>query len=342
MPVYQYRARTGTGEMITGTYESPDKSDVVIMLRKKGCYPVSIKEQRKKSGDIFFVKYFKKISHRDIAVFCRQFSTMVNAGIPILSGLDILREQIENPALRERVESLYQEVQKGKSMSQVMAVHRDVFPELLINMVEAGEVSGTLDRVMDRMAVNYEKEYKINQKVKNALIYPSLIAVVATLVVIFLVTVVLPTFASMFWQMGATLPLSTRVLMVFSYFIRDWWLLLLTGLIGFLFGIRWYSHTESGRELFDVLRLRIPVMGNVNKKMLTARFARTLGLLMSSGIPLLLGMEVTKKVIGNSAVIKGLEEVEEGIKGGRGLAEPLKRIGVFPPMLIHKIGRAHV
>ena len=216
MPVYQYRARTGTGEMITGTYESPDKSDVVIMLRKKGCYPVSIKEQRKKSGDIFFVKYFKKISHRDIAVFCRQFSTMVNAGIPILSGLDILREQIENPALRERVESLYQEVQKGKSMSQVMAVHRDVFPELLINMVEAGEVSGTLDRVMDRMAVNYEKEYKINQKVKNALIYPSLIAVVATLVVIFLVTVVLPTFASMFWQMGATLPLSTRVLMVLA------------------------------------------------------------------------------------------------------------------------------
>jgi type IV pilus assembly protein PilC len=274
MPVYQYRARTGTGEMITGTYESPDKSDVVIMLRKKGCYPVSIKEQRKKSGDIFFVKYFKKISHRDIAVFCRQFSTMVNAGIPILSGLDILREQIENPALRERVESLYQEVQKGKSMSQVMAVHRDVFPELLINMVEAGEVSGTLDRVMDRMAVNYEKEYKINQKVKNALIYPSLIAVVATLVVIFLVTVVLPTFASMFWQMGATLPLSTRVLMVFSYFIRDWWLLLLTGLIGFLFGIRWYSHTESGRELFDVLRLRIPVMGNVNKKMLTRQVCK--------------------------------------------------------------------
>ena len=340
MPVYRYRARTRMGEMVAGTYEVSDKSDVFNMLKGKDCYPVLIEEQRKRSGDISTKRFLKRISHKDLAIFCRQFATAINAGVPILSSLDILRKQTENARLRQRVEVLYAEVQKGKGLSLVMGMHRDIFPELLVNMVEAGEVSGTLDRVMDRMAVHYEKEYKINQKVKNALVYPALIAIVAILVVIFLITVVLPTFASMFEQMGAVLPFSTRIMMKLSFLIRDRGLLLLMGLVGLLFGVRWYSCTLRGREFFDALRLRIPVIGNVNKKVLTARFARTLGALMSSGIPLLQGIEVTKKVVGNTVVLKGMKEVEEGIKRGRGLAEPLKRIEVFPPMLTHmaKIG----
>ncbi|MBA1336988.1 MAG: Type IV fimbrial assembly protein PilC [Firmicutes bacterium] len=340
MPVYQYRAKNRLGEEITGTYESADKADVVYMLRGKDYYPVLIKEFKKKPGSFSLKSFFNRITYKDLAVFCRQFSTVVNAGVPILASLDILRKQTENARLRETLNTLFEEVQKGKNLSLVMGMYKGIFPELLVNMVETGEISGTLDRVMDRMATHYEKEYKINQKVKNALVYPSLIAVVATLVVIFLVAVVLPTFASMFEQMGAVLPLSTRVLMRVSYFIRDGWLILLMGLVGALLGIRAYSNTEGGREIFDGLRLRMPIIGNVNRKVATARFARTLGALMSSGISLLQGIEVTKKVVGNAVVLKGLAEVEDDIKRGKGLAEPLKKIEAFPPMLTHmaKIG----
>jgi type IV pilus assembly protein PilC len=337
MPVYQYRARNRLGEMIAGSYETADKSDVVLMLREKGCYPVHIEEQRDNTAYLLSKGFGRIVSFKDLAVFCRQFATVVNAGVPILASLDILRKQTENTKLRKTLENLYEEVQKGKGLSLVMGVHRDVFPELLVNMVEAGEVSGTLDRVMERMATHYEKEYKINQKVKNALVYPSLIASVAIVVVVFLVTVVLPTFTSMFQQMGAMLPLSTRVLMSISYFIRDRWMILIVFLAVFALIIRWYSNTRDGREFFDALKLRIPVIGNVNKKVVTARFARTLGALMSSGIPLLQGIEVTKKVVGNTAVLKGMEGLEQEIKGGRGLAEPIKRIEVFPPMLTHMV-----
>lgn len=337
MPVYQYRAKNRLGEEITGTYEAADRAAVVYMLREKSLYPVGIKEQKKRTNPLSLRRLFSRITHRDLAVFCRQFSTVVNAGVPILASLDILRKQTENARLRETLDILYEEVQKGKNLSGVMAMYRGVFPELLVNMVETGEISGTLDRVMDRMATHYEKEYKINQKVKNALVYPSLIAVVATLVVIFLVTVVLPTFASMFEQMGAVLPVSTRLLMGISYFIRDNWLLLLSLLAGLVLGIKVYARTEGGKGLFDGIKLRIPVIGNVNRKVATARFARTLGALMSSGISLLQGIEVTRKVVQNTVIKKGLEGVEEDVKRGRGLSEPLRNIEAFPPMLIHMV-----
>ena len=340
MPVYRYRARNRSGEMITGVYDTADKSDVVSMLKRKGYYAVLIEERRENPDGFLKRSFGGRISCKDLAVFCRQFATVLDAGLPILAGLDIMRKQAENPRLRMTLENLYEEVQKGKSLSLLMGMHRAVFPELLVNMVEAGEVSGTLDRVLDRMAVHYEKEFKINRKIKNALVYPSFVAAVAVLVMVLLVAVVLPTFESLFQQMGAVMPLSTRVLMKTGYFVRDKWLLLIITFAGFMFGIRRYSKTQKGRTFFDALWLRIPVIGNVNKKVVTARFARTLGALVSSGIPLLQGMEVTKKVIGNSVVLKGIEGVEEDIRKGRGLAESLKTIEVFPPMLNHmaKIG----
>lgn len=338
MPIFKYRARNRMGELITGTYESSDISDVVQMLRNKGCYPVFIEECRGKCAGALMKAVFRKISNKDIAVFCRQFATMIKAGVPIPDILDVLKKQTENPRLKMGIENLYQEVQKGKSLSHAMGMERDVFPELLANMVEAGEVSGTLDRVMDRMAGHYEKEYKVRQKTKNALVYPSLVAVVAVMVVIFLVTVVLPTFASMFQQMGAVLPLFTRLLLDISYFVRKRWMLLVIGTAGLLPGTRWCAKTPAGKVFFDVLSIRAPIIGNVNKKVITARFARTLGALLSSGLPLLQGLEVARKVIGNTVVQKGLEGVEEDVREGRGLAAPLKRIEVFPPMLNHMVG----
>ncbi|NLT95417.1 MAG: type II secretion system F family protein, partial [Clostridia bacterium] len=203
MPVYRYKAKNIFGQEISGTFEGADKAAVVYMLREKKYFPLKIIEEKKAGHFSPLQRLFRKVTQKDMAVFCRQFSTMFNAGIPILACLDILRKQTENVRLKETLDTVYEEVQKGKSLSRVMGEFRLIFPELLINMIETGEISGTLDKVLERMASHYEKEYKINQKVRNALTYPAIIAIVATLVIIFLVTIVVPTFATMFASMGA-------------------------------------------------------------------------------------------------------------------------------------------
>lgn len=337
MPVYKYRAKNILGQEISGSYEATDKAAVIYMLREKNFYPVNIKEDKSVIPSFSIKKLFKKVTLKDLAVFCRQFSTMINAGVPILSCLDILRKQTENIRLKETLETIYGEVQKGKSLSQVMGEFRLVFPELLINMIETGEISGNLDKVLERMASHYEKEYKINQKVKNALTYPAIIAIVAILVIIFLVTVVVPTFASMFSSMGAVLPISTRILMKISDFVKNSWYLFL---VAFILGravLKSYSQNPQGREKIDNLKLILPVIGNLHRNIATARFARTLGSLMNSGISVLQGIEVTKKVIDNQVISRSLTKVAEDVKKGKGLAEPLREFEVFPPMLVHMV-----
>lgn len=333
MPLYEYKAVTRKGNSITGTYETYEKSDVISMLRDKGYYPVQIKRLQKRDRPIVSRGMPRKMPVKALMVFCRQFSTVINAGVPILTGLDILRKQTENARLRHALDSLYEEVQKGKSLSGVMGMHEDVFPEIFVSMVMAGETSGTLGRVLERMAVHYEKEYSIKQKVKNALIYPSLIGIVALMVIIFLVVAVLPVFASMFQQMGAELPFLTKLLIGFSYVVRKYFALIIPGLIGFLFFIGWYFNTVQGKRRFDALMLRAPLIGNTNKKMFAARFSRTLSTLISNGIPLLQALEITGSVVDNATLQEDIERVKGDIEQGEGLAGPLKRIKDFPPML---------
>lgn len=337
MPVYRYRAKKTDGRYITGVLDANSETEVVRMLKQKNQYTVSIKQCDGNGSSIWIKRNFGKVRQKDLAVFCRQFSTVINAGIPILTSLDILRKQTENPRMRQTVGELYEEVQKGNSLSSVMAVHGEVFPELLVNMIEAGEVSGTLDSVMERMADHYEKEYRISRKVKNALVYPSLIAVVSLFVIIMLVTVVLPTFISMFEDMGATLPLSTRLLVYFSSVITECWPMLLALTVVLCIVFKLHSKTENGRELMDTFKLKAPIVGRVNKKVVTARFARTLGALASSGISLLEGIEVAKKVVGNAVLRKDLIQVEEEVKRGRGLAEPLGNVKILHPMLVQMV-----
>lgn len=340
MPTYQYVAKNWQGQEIKGTYDAPDMAAVIYMLKEKRYFPIDIKEKKNEFGTLSLSRLFSKINTKDLSVFCRQFSTMVSAGVPILASLDILRKQTENFRLREAINTVYEEVQKGKNLSQIMGLYKGVFPELLVNMVETGEISGTLDKVMDRMALHYEKEYKLSQKVKNALIYPSIVAAVAIVVVTFLVMVVLPTFASMFQQMGAVLPLSTRILMRTSGLIKNYWPLLFAFAICSALSVKIYVSSEGGREFLDDLKLKLPVIGQVNKKVITARFARTLSTLLTSGISVLQSVEITKKVVGNAVIQNLISQVEDGIKKGRGLSEPLESIEIFPPMLIHmaKIG----
>jgi type IV pilus assembly protein PilC len=286
MPVYQYKAVSTTGEKVQGSYTANGKQEVLGMLRQKKQHPISV-EEVVEGKDIKELKFFAKVKMKDIAVFCRQFYAMLNAGVTIVNCLDILRLQTENKKLKKAVGEIYEGVQKGLTLSEALGNHPNIFPELLINMVEAGEVSGNLDIIMDRMAIHYEKENKITNKVKGAMVYPIMLSIVAVGVVIFLLTFVMPTFVGMFQGSGVELPLPTRILLRISKSIRDYWYMLLTVSMVLFYGIKKYIKMHQGRLFVDRLKFRMPIVKGTTQKIVTSRFSRTMATLLSSGIPLI-------------------------------------------------------
>ncbi|MCF6464223.1 type II secretion system F family protein [Clostridium sp. Cult1] len=331
MAIYKYRAVSESGQIQEGYHEASSESDVLIMLKTNNYYPMSIEEDK---GTGFKKEIFtKKITKKDIAVFCRQFYTMINAGISIINCLDILEKQIENKRLKKSVYVVYEDVQKGMTLSEAMAKHENIFPALLINMVEAGEVSGNLDVLMERMAIHYEKENNIENKVKNALVYPIVLSIVAIAVVVFLLTVVMPTFIGMFESSGSLLPGPTRVILTISNLLKEYWYLFLVVVILIVTGIISFRETESGRVLVDNLKIKIPGVKKMSIKIITSRFTRTLSTLLSSGIPLLQGLDVVSKVVGNEVVSNKLNQAREDIRKGIPMSRTIKDIGLFPPMV---------
>ncbi|MFT9494814.1 type II secretion system F family protein [Anaerosolibacter sp.] len=332
MPTYQYKAMSRTGENIVGTYTAASKAEVLQMMREKQFYPIHVDEIIE-GKDVQSFRLFNRIKTKDIAVFCRQFYAMLNAGVTILSCLDILRQQIDNKRLRFVVGEVYEEVQKGLTFSEALKKHDAVFPELLIHMVEAGEVSGTLDVIMDRMATHYEKENKIQNKVKGAMVYPIVLSFVSVAVVIFLLTFVMPTFVGMFEGSGVELPLPTRILLSSSTALQKYWYIffLLLSLVFYL--LKKYLETDMGKSQFDLLKFRIPVIKGTTQKVVTSRFTRTLSTLLSSGIPLLQALEIVAKVVGNKVVADGILKAKEDVRKGIELAGPIKNMGLFPPMV---------
>ncbi|MEA4890467.1 MAG: type II secretion system F family protein [Clostridiaceae bacterium] len=332
MSAYQYKAISTSGEAIEGSLVAKDRSEVLEMLREKDYKPVTISEIRE-NQDINLKSAFKRIKLKDIGVFCRQFYTMLNSGISIIQCLDILRQQFDNIKLRKVIADVYELVQKGSSFSESLRVHKDVFPELLINMVEAGEASGNLDVIMERMAEHFEKDTKLKRKVTGAMIYPIVLSCVCVVVVIFLLTFIMPTFIGMFTSSGVALPLPTQILLNISFFLRDWWYLLAAAVIVAVYLIRRSLKTESGRLAFDRFKLRIPVIKNVTIRIATTRFTRTLSTLLASGIPLLNAMEITSRVVGNKVVEKAILSIREDVRKGFDLAGPVKKTNLFPPMV---------
>ena len=332
MPLYKYIAINSHGENLEGTYNAGDRAQVLQMIREKQFIPVNIQEVVS-SKEIDALGFLSRVTPKDIAIFCRQFYTMLNAGVTIIKALDILHQQTENKKLRTAIGEVYEDVQKGSSFSEALRKRIDIFPELLINMVEAGEVSGNLDAIMSRMAVNYEKDAKLRNKVKGAMVYPIVLSIVATLVVIFLLTFVMPTFFSMFQSSGVQLPLPTRILLGISGILKGYWYLLILGLILIVYAIRRWLSSDAGRLSWDRFKLRVPIVKATVKKIITSRFTRTMSTLLSSGIPLLQAMEITSKVVGNRVAADGLLNAREDIRKGMDLAGPIRRIGVFPPMV---------
>jgi len=331
MPVYQYKAVSASGESLSGSYTANSKNDVSAMLRKSNYYPVTI--QAEPENNIRAMKFFSSVGLKDIAVFCRQFYTMLNAGITILNALEILRHQLEKPKLREITNNLYEEVQKGLNFSQALKQHPDTFPELFIYMVEAGESSGSLDVMMARLSDHYEKENKIRNKIKGAMVYPIILSIVAIAVVVFLLTFVMPTFIGMFEGSGVPLPAPTRLLMAFSNSIRTHWYIHLLVLIGIVYSFKRVISTDSGRMSYDKIKLQLPIIKGVNQKIITARFTRTLSTLLYSGIPLLQALENVSNVVGNRVVAEEILKAKDEVRKGVDLSTPIKKTGVFPPMV---------
>lgn len=329
--VFKYRAVSQNGEIIEGFYEAKDESDVLVMLKGNNYLPVSIEKDIGAEAQIDL--FAPKVKKKDLAVFCRQFYTMLDAGLGIVKCLEILEKQTENKTLAKSIASVFEDVQKGFTLSEAMKSHKNVFPQLLIHMVEAGEVSGNLDTIMERMAVHYEKESKLEQKIKSAMIYPIMLAVVSIAVVVFLLVSVLPTFISMFEGSGQALPGPTQILLDISNWLSSYWYIFISMVLGLILAFVVLGRTPGGRRFLDNLKLKIPVVKDTTVKIITSRFTRTLSTLLASGIPLIQSIEVVSKIVGNKVVYDRLEVATDDIRKGVSLSRAVRNVGVFPPMV---------
>jgi type IV pilus assembly protein PilC len=330
MPTFAYTARTLNGELKSATLEAPSRDDVVAQLRRQRLIVVKIDEERKR-------KRLGKVKTKDIVIFTRQFSTMINAGLPLVQALDILSKQSENPALQEVTRQVVYDVESGHTVADALARHPKAFTELYTNMVAAGEAGGILDTILMRLATFLEKNDALIGKVKSAMVYPGVIMSVAAIAIIVLLIFVIPTFESMFASVNLALPLPTRVVIGLSNFLQSWWWGVGLGIYAMIFLLQRYYATPSGKLAIDRLMLKMPVLGDVVRKSSVSRFTRTLGTLISSGVSILDGLEITAKTAGNRVIHDAIMESRASIAGGDTISAPLAKSAVFPPMVISMI-----
>lgn len=336
MPNFQYVAKDAQGNTITSTFEAKDKTALVDILRKRGLIIISVEEAKGKPGKL--AGGGAKIKMEDLVVFSRQLATMVDSGIPLVQALDVLAEQIEKSNFKGVVGKLRDDIETGSSLSEALTRHPKIFSTLFVNMVRAGESSGMLDDILERLADYLEKTSALQRKVKSAFIYPSLIIIMAIVITSILIFKVVPTFKGIFEGLGGELPLITQILIAFSDFARRTAPFLLGGifLVVFIFGR--YIRTEKGRVRLDKTMLRFPIIGILLRKVAIARFARTLSTLVKSGVPILNSLEIVAKTSGNKVIEMAVDQVRTNIREGENIAEPLSRSGVFPPMVTRMIG----
>jgi len=335
--VFQWTGKTAKGEILTGEYEALDKAAVNEYLRKRRLVIVAV---RKKEKAGLLGGFFKKqgVSVKDLAVFTRQFATMVNAGLPLVQCLDVLGRQLDKKHFKEVVMQVTVDVESGSTLAEAMQKHPRVFSDLYSNMIAAGEAGGILDVILSRLAVFLEKADALQRKVKGAMTYPVIVLTVAGGACIFMLMFVIPVFAKMFSDFGGTLPAPTRIVMGISDFIRSYWWALAGGAVGATWLFKRYRATVAGRRTTDRLSMRIPILGNVVRKSAVARFTRTLGTLIGSGVPILQGLEITSRTAGNKVMQEAIEATAKSISQGETIAQPLRESGVFPPMVVQMIG----
>ena len=333
---FVWKGKSAKGETLSGEYEATDSREVGEYLRKRKIVITSIKKKPKDIELKFLQK--KGVGVKDLSVFTRQFATMVNAGLPLVQCLDVLSRQLEKPHFKSVVQQVMADVEGGSTLAESLGKHPKVFSDLYVNMIAAGEAGGILDVILSRLAVFLEKADALQRKVKGAMTYPTIVLTVAGGACIFMLLFVIPVFAKMFSDFGGTLPGPTRFVMNISNFLRDYWWALLAGSTGAFFAFKTYRATPKGKFMTDKLSLRMPILGTVLRKSAVARFTRTLGTLIGSGVPILQGLEITSRTAGNSVIQRAIESTSKSISQGDTIASPLKESGVFPPMVVQMIG----
>lgn len=337
MAEFYYEGKKISGELIKGSMDAETENDVAVALRRQSIFPTKIVKEGSSSKNIEFKLFNPRVKSKDLAIFCRQFATIIGAGISVVECVDILRKQTENKKLRAALAEVFEDVQKGMTLSMSMKKFKKVFPDMLINMVAAGEISGALDVIMHRMMVHYDKEYKLNRKIQGAMVYPIMLIFFAFGVSYVLLAFVLPSFVSMFLSMGATLPAPTRFLIGISNFLNQFWYIFLLIIFLTIYFFQRSVSSAEGKMKFDDFKLNMPVVGPVNQKVATARFARSMSTMLSSGITILESIDLVTKVIGNQALAFKIQESTERLKKGEGISGPLSQIKAFPPMMISMI-----
>ena len=336
MPIYKWEGKTAKGAVKKGEMEAPGEAAIRIHLRQQNIIPTKISSKGKEIR--ISLPFFKqKVKQRSVAVFTRQLATMIDAGLPLVQSLDILSSQQENKVFKNVIRQIKEDVEGGSTFAGALTKHPSAFNELFTNLVVAGEEGGILDNILNRLASYIEKSEALKKKVKSALIYPATIIGVAVIVVMILMIFVIPVFESMFKSAGQSLPLPTLIVLAMSKLIKKYVLIFIPAFVLLIYLFKKYYQTQSGRAVVDSLLLKLPVIGMLLKKIAVARFSRTLGTLVSSGVPILDGLSIVSRTSGNKTIETAILNARASIREGETIADPLSRSGIFPPMVIQMI-----
>ncbi|HEX2122077.1 MAG TPA: type II secretion system F family protein [Thermoanaerobaculia bacterium] len=334
MPTFEWKGTARNGQTQTGVLVADSKDAVINMMRRQQIVVTAVKEKGK---EIALPKFGGKVPPQAIAVFTRQFSVMIDAGLPLVQCLEILGNQQDNKTFKRTLIQIRQDVESGGTLADSMRKHPKVFNDLYTNMVAAGEAGGILDTILQRLATYIEKAVKLNSQVKSAMIYPVAVISIAAIVVAVILWKVIPVFASLFASLGAELPMPTRIVIALSNFIADFWWLISILIVATIYGLRRYHQTYKGKRVLDGALLKFPVLGMLLRKIAVARFCRTLATLTSSGVPILDGLQITARTAGNSIVEDAIMATRKSVEEGKTISEPLGDTEVFPPMVVQMI-----
>ena len=334
MPQFEWKGRNAQGQMQTGTLVADTKDVVVAQLRRQRIVVTVVKEKGK---EVAFPKFGGSVDAKTIAIFTRQFSVMIDAGLPLVQCLEILGSQQENKTFQKVLLQVRQDVEAGSSVAEALRKHPKAFDNLYVNMVAAGEAGGILDTILQRLSLYIEKAVKLKSQVKAAMIYPVAVISIAGIVVTIILWKVIPTFAALFAGLGATLPLPTRIVIALSNFVGRYMIIIIPLTIAGIYSLKRYHDTYNGARVLDGLLLKTPILGDVLRKIAVARFCRTLATLTASGVPILDGLEITAKTAGNTIIEDAIMATRKSVEEGKTISEPLRDTDVFPSMVVQMI-----
>lgn len=337
MAQFVYKAVGPDGKKKSGKIEAKSKEVAVANLKAEGFTVTQIDQGGGLKGAVGMLSFGQKVKTRDFAVFCRQFTSIVQAGVSIVDAFGMLADQTQNAALKGAIQQTHSDISKGDTLASAMRKRGGVFPAMLCNMVEAGEASGSLDVAFSRMAIQFEKDAKLESAVKKALIYPIVLIVVMIGVIAAMMLFVIPKFVGMFDEIGGELPAVTKALMAISNFFVHWWWLMGIGVIALVIGYKTFYATQNGKELIDRIKLRIPVFGGIQIKSACAKLGRTLCTLLGAGVPMVDALDITARSMDNEMYKQAMKDAKEQVTRGVALSRPLKTCGLFPPMIIHMV-----